>query len=282
MKRLFLFCIALVMLSAVVAYAHGGRTDSKGGHHVGGTSEYHYHHGYPAHDHINGECPYDLKDNLSVSSGSDSMVTSAPTRKSLSAEEIIWIVVGSVYMLVGFVLCAYRLKRFKDAGWFCILFFPSYFIICVIGMYFYLPINFIVDTVKKRRKQKLANKHHKPPLAPKTTLIQKKDYRANNSFDALVALPDDKLAAYFQKHPAVSKKTPQNQSTSNKVQTRYLIEDEASGMLLSISSDNLDKYFDSKPCQPDPELQAKIIQRLMELKEQTATPNIEAFDENNK
>ena len=50
---------AAVLLLSVVAFAHPGNTDSKGGHHDG--SSYHYHHGYPPHQHING-CPYDFDD----------------------------------------------------------------------------------------------------------------------------------------------------------------------------------------------------------------------------
>lgn len=50
---LLLLCIPLS------ASAHSGRTDSNGGHYVGSTGDYHYHHGYSAHQHPNGVCPYD-------------------------------------------------------------------------------------------------------------------------------------------------------------------------------------------------------------------------------
>ena len=40
--------------------AHSGKTDPQGGHNS--PSGYHYHHGYPAHQHINGTCPYDFDD----------------------------------------------------------------------------------------------------------------------------------------------------------------------------------------------------------------------------
>lgn len=47
----------------LTASAHSGRTDSGGGHHdyknASGLGSYHYHHGYPAHLHENGVCPYD-------------------------------------------------------------------------------------------------------------------------------------------------------------------------------------------------------------------------------
>lgn len=51
--------IVLFLLSCVSSLAHSGRTDSKGGHYDRSSGEYHYHHGYSAHQHPNGVCPYD-------------------------------------------------------------------------------------------------------------------------------------------------------------------------------------------------------------------------------
>ncbi len=49
--------------AVLTASAHSGRTDSSGGHHdyknASGLGSYHYHHGYPAHLHENGVCPYE-------------------------------------------------------------------------------------------------------------------------------------------------------------------------------------------------------------------------------
>lgn len=65
---LFLFVFAICPLLLTTAKAHSGGTDSNGGHYNG--DEYHYHHGYPAHDHydMDGDgdidCPYDFKDNV--------------------------------------------------------------------------------------------------------------------------------------------------------------------------------------------------------------------------
>ena len=53
-----------ILTIPVFTFAHSGRTDSKGGHrdnnNVSGLGSYHYHHGYPAHLHPNGVCPYEL------------------------------------------------------------------------------------------------------------------------------------------------------------------------------------------------------------------------------
>lgn len=65
---------AIIGLAAVLAsftVLHSGKTDFYGGHYNHSTGEYHYHHGYSAHDHydINGDgivdCPYTFKDNTS-------------------------------------------------------------------------------------------------------------------------------------------------------------------------------------------------------------------------
>ena len=58
----------MVLFMPIVAFAHGGRTDSAGGHTDSDTGEYHYHHGYSAHQHPNGECPYDFDDRADRSS----------------------------------------------------------------------------------------------------------------------------------------------------------------------------------------------------------------------
>lgn len=56
-------CFILIIISfAVHVYAHSGRTDANGGHRVSAIGGYHYHcGGHPAHQHENGICPYDKK-----------------------------------------------------------------------------------------------------------------------------------------------------------------------------------------------------------------------------
>ena len=67
--------ITLIPVISFSVYAHPGRTDSRGGHYNRSTGEYHYHHGYPAHQHPNGVCPYDFNDRTGQSSGSSNRIS---------------------------------------------------------------------------------------------------------------------------------------------------------------------------------------------------------------
>lgn len=79
MRLLKLLVVLAVFFSlTVTVFAHPGRTDSQGGHTDHSTGEYHYHHGYSAHQHydIDGDgeidCPYDFKDLTGINSGESS------------------------------------------------------------------------------------------------------------------------------------------------------------------------------------------------------------------
>ena len=74
-RRFFsLFFLTILILAIVFSpssvFAHSGRTDSQGGHYNHSTGEYHFHHGYPAHQHTDGNCPYEFDDKTNHSSGS--------------------------------------------------------------------------------------------------------------------------------------------------------------------------------------------------------------------
>ncbi len=68
-RFLAIFC-SFVFAFSSVAFAHSGRTDAYGGHHdyknVSGLGSYHYHHGYSAHLHPGGVCPYSQKKTTTV------------------------------------------------------------------------------------------------------------------------------------------------------------------------------------------------------------------------
>lgn len=65
MKHFLCFLLLFSLSFSTLAFAHGGRTDSDGGHHdynnVSGLGSYHYHHGYEAHLHPDGICPYEAE-----------------------------------------------------------------------------------------------------------------------------------------------------------------------------------------------------------------------------
>ena len=75
--KVLLLCIILFLLP-IHAFTHAGHTGVDGGHIDSETGEYHYHHGYPAHDHedIDGDgivdCPYDFDDKTDHESGNGS------------------------------------------------------------------------------------------------------------------------------------------------------------------------------------------------------------------
>ena len=69
MKKLH-FILCCILIITTFAYAHSGRTDSKGGHYNRSTGEYHYHHGKPAHEICGVNCPYLSKSVKTTSSNS--------------------------------------------------------------------------------------------------------------------------------------------------------------------------------------------------------------------
>ena len=86
MKKLITVFLVVLFLfsSALLALAHPGNTDIRGGHRDSDTGIYHYHHGYPAHQHPNGECPYNFEDKSS-SYGSNSSNDFYSTTESSAA-----------------------------------------------------------------------------------------------------------------------------------------------------------------------------------------------------
>ena len=78
------------------SFAHSGRTDSNGGHHdyknKSGLGSYHYHHGYPAHLHPGGVCPYSgASSNSSNSNNSSSIIPETPSIKVNNAPDTLGI-----------------------------------------------------------------------------------------------------------------------------------------------------------------------------------------------
>lgn len=65
-KKYILITFLLVIIIPIITFAHKGRTDSSGGHYDYSAKEYHYHHGYSAHQHPNGVCPYETTTSTNI------------------------------------------------------------------------------------------------------------------------------------------------------------------------------------------------------------------------
>lgn len=124
LKLLIVFAVCLSL--SVVAFAHSGRTDSNGGHTDHSSGEYHYHHGYPAHQHsdVDGDgildCPYSFNDKTE-SSGNK---TESP-KKTESKKET------------------------KTIGYYVAIFA----LLFVVGCYCFPLINSAIKAIKKRFKK---------------------------------------------------------------------------------------------------------------------------------
>lgn len=134
-----LIILSLTLLIAFTVYAHPGKTDSNGGHYNRSTGEYHYHHGYPAHQHTNGICPYDFKDNTDIDSSS---ATKSLTNIIDDFFDLIFPYVGLYFfslMMLSIIVAAINSRYPKFEGLLtllvALLWYPAFFIpiiICIL------------------------------------------------------------------------------------------------------------------------------------------------------
>lgn len=101
LKHLFILVLTVMITVFAASYqfseftmnvsAHSGRTDSSGGHHdyknKSGLGSYHYHHGYPAHLHTNGICPY-AKANTTTTDSNSAMADKSSAVSSTGSNVI--------------------------------------------------------------------------------------------------------------------------------------------------------------------------------------------------
>ena len=102
MKRIIAVLLVLLAFAAPV-FAHSGRTDSNGGHYDNSSGEYHYHHGYPAHQHTNGKCPYNFKNKITYNNGSKNVTTEKKTEKKFDLpvfETLGWIILYVISWMI--------------------------------------------------------------------------------------------------------------------------------------------------------------------------------------
>lgn len=92
--RRFLSLLLILYILVTPVLAHPGRTDAAGGHWDHSTGEYHYHHGYSAHQHYDmdgdgiPDCPYNFRDatDHSKSGSSSSNIQTSTTESELGTE----------------------------------------------------------------------------------------------------------------------------------------------------------------------------------------------------
>ncbi len=120
LKLLLVFAICLSL--SVVVFAHSGRTDSNGGHTDHGSEQYHYHHGYPAHQHsdLDGDgildCPYLFKDK--TESSESKTETPKKTEAQKRTKTFVYYAAAFVLLFVvgcyGFPLVTSAIKAIKQ------------------------------------------------------------------------------------------------------------------------------------------------------------------------
>ncbi len=143
MRKFLAIFISVILITflGISASAHRGKTDSNGGHYNRSTGEYHYHHGYPAHQHTNGECPYDFDDKTNHNGGG----TSTSSKSSTTSNNNVKNKKGnSIYAFLSVILLLFM------------PFFGVWIVLLLFG-----SIAYIIETIKekwknrKRRSKKL-------------------------------------------------------------------------------------------------------------------------------
>jgi hypothetical protein len=136
--KVLLLCLFLLSLFLPIrAYAHAGRTGVDGGHIDSETGEYHYHHGYPAHDHndIDGDgiadCPYDFDDKTDHEFGNGGGATSNNSgiggsdipENNAKPSKTVWNIISTIFenLFLGIVI------------WISSSYFLSFFFFLIFG-----------------------------------------------------------------------------------------------------------------------------------------------------
>lgn len=102
LRKVITIAICIALMSSV-SFAHSGRTDSNGGHkdknNVSGLGSYHYHHGYSAHLHTNGVCPYDSPAEVKTSTPTSSTTVQSSINQSQTSQNTVSTTVSTTYKM---------------------------------------------------------------------------------------------------------------------------------------------------------------------------------------
>lgn len=116
---LILALLTLLCVCAIVVSAHSGGTDENGGHYDYSTGEYHYHHGYSAHEHVDGECVFDFEDNVDHDRGDNNSSASdkqsnSNTKKTPWFGYVILLLLFSPMAIAPFYILPNSIREYKQ------------------------------------------------------------------------------------------------------------------------------------------------------------------------
>lgn len=144
-KKILFATIMLLLIGCLTfsSFAHSGRTDGSGGHYDSTTGAYHYHHGYPAHQHTNGRCPYDYDDNTDYNNADyvDNIDSDSGTPSSL----LVIMILVAIFAVVVLLSLITKLGIGEIIAH--ILMIPFYILIAIP-----ISISYIIDKIKNRKK----------------------------------------------------------------------------------------------------------------------------------
>lgn len=162
MKKIIILLIGFILILSSQAFAHGGKTDSNGGHrdnyNASGLGSYHYHcDGYPAHLHTDGICPHsassqttqsvseklrkEMKDNGLINSTPEPVIIHSPTHSKEETDPLKWLetifwsacLISPITAVISWTLSAS--KKEKTAHFFSTISKFSLLLILIILLY---------------------------------------------------------------------------------------------------------------------------------------------------
>ena len=145
MRKITLFLITLLVLCVAVS-AHSGKTDINGGHYDRSTGEYHFHHGFPAHQHTDGICPYDFVDQTDTGTsvnGTKKSESTVPVQKESGETEQEVMEVGESE------------KKLSAGGKIALLAWGVLFLIYPAALFSWMVIQGIIASLKNFGKKRL-------------------------------------------------------------------------------------------------------------------------------
>lgn len=150
-KKYITIILIIILLTNSISFSHSGKTDSNGGHYDSSTGEYHYHHGYSAHQHTNGICPYQSNPSINDSETDyyiSPIDTSVPTKtytedEYVKLQNIVYAKQASINRLNNTIIQKdTQIQNLQDKYIITII----VFIIILLSMYIYLSNKNTKDT----------------------------------------------------------------------------------------------------------------------------------------